>query len=127
MLFYTSINIGPLCNLYSAVDSGSVSSWLFAPPYWRGFFHENLCVYFISLTSDIRGRVRHIVFIHIVAAIAAGFCLRFRWLQIFYLVLCRLNLIFRSLMAKLVFYLADSDEGCSYPVGCSKGVADATC
>jgi hypothetical protein len=44
----TPINIGHACNLYSAVDSGYVSSWLFAPPYWRGFFHINLCVYFIS-------------------------------------------------------------------------------
>jgi hypothetical protein len=51
--------IGPLCNLYSVVNSGSVSSWLFAPPYWKGFshinlwsilfpsLHVNLCVYFI--------------------------------------------------------------------------------
>jgi hypothetical protein len=71
MLSCTSINIGPPCNLYSAVDSGYVSLWLFAPPYWREFFHVNLCVYFI--TSGIKARVRHIVFIHIVAA-AVGFC-----------------------------------------------------
>jgi hypothetical protein len=44
----THINIGPPYNLYSGVNTGSVSSWLFAPPYWRGFFHVNLCVYFIS-------------------------------------------------------------------------------
>jgi hypothetical protein len=37
MLFCTPINTGPPCNLYSAVDSGSIFSWLFAPPYWRDF------------------------------------------------------------------------------------------
>jgi dolichol kinase len=72
MLSYTSINIGPPCNLYSAVGSGSVSSWLFAPPYWRRFFHVNLCLFY-SLTSCIKARVRHIVFINIVAA-AVEFC-----------------------------------------------------
>jgi hypothetical protein len=103
MFSYTLINIGPPCNLYSAVDSVSISSCLFAPPYWRGFFHINLCVYFISLTNGIRGRVRHIVFIHIVAATATGFSFDFVDFRFFYLMLCRLNLIFRSLMAKLVF------------------------
>jgi hypothetical protein len=33
MLFCTPIIIGPLYNLYFAVDSESVSSWLFTPPY----------------------------------------------------------------------------------------------
>lgn len=33
MFSCTPINIGHSCNLYSAVDSGYVSSWLFAPPY----------------------------------------------------------------------------------------------
>jgi hypothetical protein len=33
MLSCTSINIGPTCKLYSAVDRKSVSSWLYAPPY----------------------------------------------------------------------------------------------
>jgi hypothetical protein len=65
------INIDSLCNLYSAVDIGSVLSWLFAPPYWRRFFHvNNLCVYFIFLTSGIEARVRHIVFIHIMVVTA---------------------------------------------------------
>jgi hypothetical protein len=32
-LKYVLINISPPCNLYSAIDSGSVYSWLFAPPY----------------------------------------------------------------------------------------------
>jgi hypothetical protein len=74
MLSCTPINIDPPCNLYSAVGSGSVSSWLFAPPYWRGFSHVNLCLFY-SLTSGIKARVRHIVFIHIVAAATgAGFC-----------------------------------------------------
>jgi hypothetical protein len=45
--FCTPINIGSLCNLYPAVESGSVSSLLFAPPYWRGVFHVHICVYFI--------------------------------------------------------------------------------
>jgi hypothetical protein len=53
ILSCTPINIGPPCNLYSAVNSGSVSSWLFAPPYWRGFFHVNLCVYFILFPNSI--------------------------------------------------------------------------
>jgi hypothetical protein len=46
--FQYALNIGSPYNLYSVADSGSVSSWLFAPPYCRGFFHVNLCVYFIS-------------------------------------------------------------------------------
>jgi hypothetical protein len=33
MLSCTPINIGSPCNLYSAIDSGSISSWLFALPY----------------------------------------------------------------------------------------------
>jgi hypothetical protein len=37
MLSCMSINIDSLCNLCSSVDSGSVYSWLFAPPYWREF------------------------------------------------------------------------------------------
>jgi hypothetical protein len=47
---YIPIYISHPCNLYSAIDSGSVPSWLFAPPYCKRFFHVNLCVYFISLT-----------------------------------------------------------------------------
>jgi hypothetical protein len=47
MISCTPINIGSPYNLYSAVDSRFVSSWLFAPPHWKGLFHVNLCVYFI--------------------------------------------------------------------------------
>jgi hypothetical protein len=50
---YMPINIGPPYNLYSAVGSGSVFSWLFAPPYWRRFFHVNICVYFIPKQVEI--------------------------------------------------------------------------
>jgi hypothetical protein len=50
MFFCTLINIGPTSNLYSTVDSGSVFSWLFAPAYWRRFFHVNLYIYFNFLT-----------------------------------------------------------------------------
>jgi hypothetical protein len=39
------------------------------------FPRKSLCLFYF-LTSGIRGRVRHIVFIHIVAGAAAGFCLR---------------------------------------------------
>jgi hypothetical protein len=40
------------------------------------FLRKSLCLFY-SLTSGIRGRVRHIVFIHIVAVVATvGFCLR---------------------------------------------------
>jgi hypothetical protein len=53
MLFCTSINIGPPYNLYYEVDSGYVSSWLFAPPYWRGFYHVNLCAYFFPNSNHL--------------------------------------------------------------------------
>jgi hypothetical protein len=48
------------------------------------FPRKSLCLFlFSSLTSGIGARVRHIVFIHIVAATSAGFCLRFRRLRNF--------------------------------------------
>jgi hypothetical protein len=38
------------------------------------FPRKSLCLFYF-LTSGIKGRVRHSVFIHIVAGAAAGFCL----------------------------------------------------
>jgi hypothetical protein len=72
MLSYTSINIDPSCNLYSAVDSGSDSSWFFSS-ILEGIFPRKSSFYF--LISGIRARVRHIVFIHIMVVAAAEFCL----------------------------------------------------
>jgi hypothetical protein len=71
MLSCTPINIGPLCNLYSAVDCGSISSCFLLLHIVEDFSRKSFCLFYF-LTSGIEGRVRHIVFIHIVAAVAAG-------------------------------------------------------
>jgi hypothetical protein len=71
MLSSAPINIGPLCNLYSVVDCGSVCSCFLLLHIVEDFSRKSLCLFYF-LTSGIEGRVRHNVFIHIVAAAAAG-------------------------------------------------------
>jgi hypothetical protein len=85
------------------------------------FSRKSLCLFYF-LTSGIGARLRHIVFIHIVAAVVGSLTSEF---------LSRImstKFDISKFDGKISFcYLADSDEGCSYPVGCSKGIADATC